>query len=71
MLRLLETIVDRTAEILEQAEIKGEAMLSRVFDRKKTKARRPQGQLEDLLVDVAAHHRLVGKARDSLASLAA
>ena len=67
--KLLETIVDRTAEILENAVLRIDALSVRVFgDRKRTR-RRPPGYMENRLMDVAGHHRLVSKVRDSLMSL--
>jgi magnesium transporter len=68
--RMMETIVDRTAEILEHAEVRGDSLLMKIFDKdgETDKRRRPRS-LEDLLTDIAHHHRLVSKARDSLASL--
>ncbi|OLP58732.1 magnesium transporter [Xaviernesmea oryzae] len=68
--RLFETIVDRTAEILEQAVEKLDGLSFKVFDRQKGPKRRPPHYLEARLLDVALHHRLIAKARDSLASLA-
>nr|WP_284215411.1 magnesium transporter CorA family protein [Ciceribacter naphthalenivorans] len=69
MARLLETIADRTAEVLEIAVARLDALSAEVFvDRKAAKRRRP-GFLEDKLLDIAAHHRLLTKARDSLMSL--
>ncbi|WP_429924615.1 magnesium transporter CorA family protein [Agrobacterium vitis] len=67
--RLLETVVDRTAEILEIAGMRVDALSGDVFvDRSRTK-RRAARFLEDRLFDIASHHRLVSKTRDSLASL--
>lgn len=66
--RLFETIVDRTAEILEQEAARIDALSIQVFGG--GKKRRPAHYLEDRLVDVAGHHRLLSKARESLASLA-
>lgn len=67
--RLLETIVDRTAEVLEVAVARVDALSRDVFvDRKAAKHRRPRF-LEDKLLDIASHHRLVSKARDSLVTL--
>ncbi|OQP85947.1 magnesium transporter [Rhizobium rhizosphaerae] len=68
--RLLETIVDRTAEILEEAVAKLDALSFKVFDRNTGRKRRPPQYLEARLLDVALHHRLIAKTRDSLASLA-
>ncbi|MDO6962629.1 magnesium transporter CorA family protein [Rhizobium alvei] len=69
--RLLETITDRTAEILEQAEVKSDSLLVRIFgDGGEGKKRRAAGTLEGLLVEIAHHHRLISKVRDSLVSLA-
>ncbi|WDZ77376.1 magnesium transporter CorA family protein [Ensifer adhaerens] len=67
--RLLETIADRTAEILEQAVTKIDDLSIDVFGDKAAGKRRPPHYLEARLRDVAGHHRLVAKTRDSLASL--
>ncbi len=67
--RLFETIVDRTAEILEIAVTKIDALSLQVFGDRSVGKRRPPHYLEAKLLDVAAHHRLVSKTRDSLASL--
>ncbi|MCA1440516.1 magnesium transporter CorA family protein [Ensifer sp. IC4062] len=67
--RLLETIADRTAEILEQAVDKIDGLSIEVFGDKAVGRRRPPHLLEARLRDVAGHHRLVAKTRDSLASL--
>jgi magnesium transporter len=67
--RLFETISDRTAEILEMAVASLDKLSQQVFgDRLPTK-RRPPHYLEARLLDVASHHRLVAKTRESLASL--
>jgi magnesium transporter len=67
--RLFETIVDRTAEILEMAVARIDALSLQVFGDRSVGKRRPPHYLEAKLLDVAAHHRLVAKTRDSLASL--
>ena len=67
--RLLETIADRTAEILEQAVLRIDGLSLEVFGDKTSARRRPPKFLEARLRDVAGHHRLVAKTRDSLASL--
>ncbi|RVL54770.1 magnesium transporter CorA family protein [Sinorhizobium meliloti] len=68
--RLLETIVDRTAEILEQAVDRIDDLALQVFgDKTSGRRHRPPYFLEARLRDVAGHHRLVAKTRDSLASL--
>jgi magnesium transporter len=68
--RLMETITDRTAEVLENAEIKGDTLLQKIFGTEDSAPkRRPPKFLENLLIEIAQHHRLVSKARDSLASL--
>jgi magnesium transporter len=68
--KLLETITDRTAEVLEHAELKGDTLLQQIFlADEAAKKRRPPKFLENLLIEIAHHHRLVSKARDSLASL--
>ncbi|MGV8936186.1 MAG: magnesium transporter CorA family protein [Allorhizobium sp.] len=69
MARLLETIVDRTAEVLELAVSRIDALSATVFVDRKTAKRRAPRFLEDRLLDIASHHRLVSKARDSLISL--
>jgi magnesium transporter len=68
--RLMETITDRTAEVLENAELRGDSLLLQIFgNEEEGKTRRPPRFLEKLLIDIAHHHRLISKARDSLASL--
>jgi magnesium transporter len=65
--RLLETIADRTAEVLEQAADRIDRLSTDIFlDRGK---RRPPQFLEGKLAEIAQFHRLVGKVRDSLSSL--
>nr|WP_316657127.1 magnesium transporter CorA family protein [uncultured Gellertiella sp.] len=66
--RLLETIVDRTAEILEQEAARIDALSLQVFSG--NGRRRPPHYLENKLIDIASHHRLLSKVRESLASLA-
>lgn len=68
MARLLETIADRTAEILEKEAARIDALSVQVFAGKSR--RRPPHYLEDRLIDVANHHRLVSKVRESLSTLA-
>ncbi len=65
--RLLETIADRTAEILETAVLRIDELSKDIFRNRGT--RRPPQFLENKLADIAAHHRLVSKLRDSLGSL--
>ncbi|WP_425475365.1 magnesium transporter CorA family protein [Shinella oryzae] len=67
--RLLETIVDRTAEILEIAVTRADKLSLEVFGDKRHLARRPPRYLEDRVVQVSALHRLIAKTRDSLLSL--
>lgn len=65
--RLLETIADRTAEILEQAVDRIDTLSVDIFrDRGK---RRPPHFLEGKLANIAENHRLISKVRDSLGSL--
>lgn len=67
--RLFETISDRTAEILEHAVASLDNLSQQVFGDRTQNKRRPPHYLEARLLDVASHHRLVAKTRDSLASL--
>lgn len=67
--KLMETIVDRTAEILEHAVTRIDILSTHVFGERAKKVRRPSNYLEEKLRDVAGHHRLVSKVRDSLMSL--
>lgn len=67
--RLLETVVDRTAEVLEIVAIRLDALSVSVFVDRKAAKRRPPRFLEDKLLDIASHHQLVSKTRDSLISL--
>ncbi len=65
--RLLETIADRTAEILEHTVDHIDKLSIDIFrDRGK---RRPPHYLEGKLARIAEFHRLVAKVRDSLGSL--
>lgn len=66
---LLETIVDRTAEILEVVAGRLDALSITIFVNRKAAKRRPPRFLEDKLLDIASHHQLVSKVRDSLVSL--
>lgn len=66
---LLETIVDRTAEILEQTVSRIDILSTHVFGDRMKKVRRPANYLEEKLKDVAGYHRTVSKVRDSLSSL--
>ncbi len=67
--RLLETVVDRTAEILEIAVARVDKLSVEVFGEKRHLSRRPPRYLEDRVVEVSALHRLIAKTRDSLMSL--
>ncbi|MGK6313962.1 magnesium transporter CorA family protein [Neorhizobium sp. DT-125] len=65
--RLLETIADRTAEILEHTVDRVDTLSTHIFrDRGR---RRPPKFLESKLADIAEQHRLISKVRDSLGSL--
>nr|WP_085423378.1 magnesium transporter CorA family protein [Xaviernesmea oryzae] len=65
--RLLETIADRTAEILEHTVDRVDTLSTHIFrDRDR---RRPPKFLESKLADIAEQHRLIGKVRDSLGLL--
>lgn len=67
---LLDTIVDRTAEILELAVSKIDNVSIAVFGEGARKRRRPPAELEERLIEISSYHRLVSKTRDSLTSLA-
>ena len=67
--RLLETIADRTAEILEIAVARADRLSLEVFGENRHLSRRPPRYLEDRVVQVSALHRLLAKTRDSLMSL--
>ncbi|KQV68222.1 magnesium transporter CorA family protein [Rhizobium sp. Root1220] len=69
LVKLFETIVDRTAEILEMSVARIDILSMHVFGDRARKVRKPSNYLEEKLRDIAAHHRLVSKVRDSLASL--
>lgn len=66
---LLETIVDRTAEILEMVASRLDSLSITIFVNRKAAKRRPPRFLEDKLIDIASNHQLVSKLRDSLVSM--
>ncbi|MBY3296096.1 magnesium transporter CorA family protein [Rhizobium laguerreae] len=68
--KLLETIVDRTAEILEISVSRIDILSTHVFGDRAKKVRKPSNYLEEKLRDIAGHHRMISKVRDSLGSLA-
>ncbi|PRX11346.1 UNVERIFIED_ORG: magnesium transporter [Martelella mediterranea] len=67
---LLDTIVDRTAEILELAVARIDNISIAVFGEGARGRRRPPAELEERLIEISACHRLVSKTRDSLITLA-
>ncbi|MBX5187969.1 magnesium transporter CorA family protein [Rhizobium sp. NZLR3b] len=67
--KLLETIVDRTAEILEVSILRLDILSMHVFGDRAKKTRKPSNYLEEKLRDIAGHHRMISKVRDSLGSL--
>ena len=67
--RLLETIVDRTAEIIEQAVARIDVLSTQVFGERVKKVRKSSDFLEQKLRDVAGQHRILSLVRDSLMSL--
>nr|WP_245355588.1 magnesium transporter CorA family protein [Rhizobium leguminosarum] len=67
--KLLETIVDRTAEILEVSISRLDILSMHVFGDRAKKTRKPSNYLEEKLRDIAGHHRMISKVRDSLGSL--
>ncbi|MGG7516439.1 magnesium transporter CorA family protein [Allorhizobium undicola] len=69
MAGLMETVADRTAEILEIAGARLDSLASEIFLDRRAAKTRPARQLEDKLLDIAGFQRLVSKTRDSLVSL--
>jgi magnesium transporter len=69
LLKLTETIVDRTAEILENAVAGIDKLAVGIFGKQARGNRKAPRFLEDRLSDIAAYHRLLSKVRDSLMSL--
>ncbi|MBX4930102.1 magnesium transporter [Rhizobium binae] len=67
--KLLETIVDRTAEILEISVSRIDILSTHVFGDRAKKVRKPSNYLEEKLRDIAGHHRMISKLRDSIGSL--
>ncbi len=70
LLKLLETIVDRTAEILETSVVRIDDVAAGIFGEQARSKRKAPRYLEDKIADISAYHRLISKVRDSLASLA-
>lgn len=67
--RLLETIIDRTAELLEISVSGVDALSSQVFNAQSSGNKREPRYLEARLMDIGHQHRLIAKARDSLMSM--
>ncbi len=70
LLKLLETIVDRTAEIIENSVVGIDHVAKGIFGGEARSKRKEPRYLEDKISEIAAYHRLVSKVRDSLTSLA-
>lgn len=70
LLKLLETIVDRTAEILETSVVRIDDVAAGIFGEQARSKRKAPRYLEDKVAEIAAYHRLISKVRDSLVSLA-
>jgi magnesium transporter len=67
---LIESIVDRTAEILERAGGDVDGISRAVFRMKQTSDRKPSsGALREILARLALNQNLIAKVRDSLVSL--
>ena len=66
---LLDTIVDRTADILELAVAKIDNISIAVFGEGARGRRRPPAELEGRLIEISTYHRMVSKTRDSLTTL--
>jgi magnesium transporter len=69
LLKLLETIVDRTAEILERSVAGIDDLAASIFGSEARGKRKPPRFLEGKLSDIASFHRLLSKVRDSLMAL--
>jgi magnesium transporter len=69
MARLMETIVDRAAELLEHSVSGVDQLSAQVFGAGAVDVKRKPRFLEDRLMDIGQQHRMVAKARDSLMSL--
>ncbi len=69
LLKLLETIVDRTAEILENSVAGIDNLAGEILGSQSRAKRKAPRYLEDRLTNIAAYHRLISKVRVSLASL--
>ena len=67
--RLLETIVDRTAELLETSVSGVDTLSAQVFDAQAANKKREPRYLETRLMDIGLQHRAIAKARDSLMSM--
>jgi magnesium transporter len=67
--RLLETVSDRSAEVLEMAERKVDEISRRVFAAGPRGGRTQREFPQAILFDIGQEQRLVAKTRDSLASL--
>lgn len=67
--RLLETISDRSAELLEYAELQVDEISKRVFAAREGSGRKGRSFPQSTLFDIGQEQRLVAKTRDSLASL--
>lgn len=70
LLKLLETIVDRTAEIIENTVVGIDHVAKGIFGGEARSKRKEPRYLEDKIAEIASFHRLVSKVRDSLTSLA-
>jgi magnesium transporter len=66
---LIESIVDRTAEILERSGGEVDAISRTVFRMKRARETTPSSLLRELLARLALNQNLVTKVRDSLVSM--
>lgn len=75
LLSLLDAVIDRTAEVLEQTGVKVDAVSKRIFKRRNVtnvdtrKANAVSVSLENALGDIAFYQNITSLARDSLISL--
>jgi magnesium transporter len=66
---LMETIIDRTADILERVSFEVDAISKEVFDQRQSKEPLDSGDFQEVLVKLGRKNDLAGKVRESLISI--